>query len=284
VIAHFEVIFMSIRTFALTLLLISALAAAISGCATALTTPVESQPTDQSHTPEQSENDHRPTQTLPGGLEPVETSPVEPETGEVPGEILDEIFADLIKRTGIDRGDIQIMRAEAVLWEDGSLGCPKPGEFYIQMLIDGYLVVLQVEGVYYDYRVSDRGYFFLCEEEGSLPISPPEEGSPIDNPLVVQAKKDLAERLDISVEEIELLSFEAVVWLDASLDCPQPGMAYIQIPHDGALIHLGVGKEMYFYHSGKARDPFLCTETSQVIPRVTPKTDEFLPPPGSEID
>ncbi len=55
------------------------------------------------------------------------------------------------------RREITVTRAEAVVWNDGSLGCPKPGEFYIQMLINGYWVVLEVEGIEYDYRVSDKG-------------------------------------------------------------------------------------------------------------------------------
>jgi hypothetical protein len=53
---------------------------------------------------------------------------------------------------------------------------------------------------------------------------------------------------------------------------------------DGLLIRLGVGKEMYLYHSGENADPFLCESTSPVIPNVTPEIDELVPPPDSEID
>jgi hypothetical protein len=106
----------------------------------------------------------RPTQPLPGGLETVEIPTSIPAKGEVPEEILTEIFADVVERSRSELADIQVVRAEAVVWSDGGLGCPAPGEFYIQMLINGYWVVLEVEGVVYDYRVSDKGSFKLCED------------------------------------------------------------------------------------------------------------------------
>jgi hypothetical protein len=118
----------------------------------------------------------RPTQSLPDGLETVEISTSAPATGEIPEEILSEIISDLVERSGSELADIQVVRAEAVVWNDGALGCPVPGEFYIQMLINGYWVVLEVEGVVYDYRVSDKGSFKLCEDGkkiiGPVPLMP----------------------------------------------------------------------------------------------------------------
>jgi hypothetical protein len=152
------------------------------------------------------------------------------------------------------------------------------------MLINGYWVVLEVDGIEYDYRANDAGYFSLCEGKGVPPMPPRDTGVDIENPLLVQAKQDLAERLDISPNQIALLSYEEVVWPDASLGCPQPGMAYAQVPQEGVLIRLGIGRDMYFYHSGGAQNPFLCEQTSQIVPRVNPKSDELVPPPGSETD
>lgn len=99
-----------------------------------------------------------------------------------------------------------------------------------------------------------------------------------------KAIADLAQRLSIPATQINFLEAREVVWPDASLGCPQPNMVYAQVPVDGLLIRLGVGKEMYFYHTDGTADPFLCESTSPVIPNVTPKTDEFVPPPDSEID
>jgi len=115
------------------------------------------------------------------------------------------------------------------------------------------------------------------------PPTPPTPSTGLES-LVEQAKGDLAQRLSIEVTEISLVEAREVVWPDASLGCPQPGRVYAQVAVDGLLIRLGVGKEMYFYHSGGGEAAFLCEDTSQAIPRFTPKYDEFVPPPDSKID
>lgn len=204
--------------------------------------------------------DFRLTQTPPA-LERVEIPEEAPVTGEVPSEIMDEILSDMVERTGAEAGDIKVIWVESRVWNDGSLGCPKPGEVYIQMLINGYWVVFDVEGVEYDYRASVSGHFNLCEGASMPPHTSPETIDQNDNPLVLQAKEDLAKRLGVQIAEIELLSYEEVVWPDASLGCPQPGMAYTQVPQDGTLIRLQAKDKIHNYHSGGNRGVFLCEQT-----------------------
>lgn len=94
---------------------------------------------------------------------------------ETPEEILVQILADLVQRAGVDDQNIRVIWSQSVTWNDGSLGCPKPGRFYTQALVDGYWVILQVGGVYYDYRVSESGHFSLCGGGGKISISPPDK-------------------------------------------------------------------------------------------------------------
>jgi hypothetical protein len=84
------------------------------------------------------------------------------------------------------------------------------------------------------------------------------------NPLVMQAMKDLAKRLAIGLDKIEIVSFAAVVWPDGSMGCPQPGMIYPQVQQDGARMRLRVGDRIYEYHSGGVRPPFLCETPSEI--------------------
>jgi hypothetical protein len=84
-------------------------------------------------------------------------------TGEVPEELLGAIVDDLMERVNAARGAVEVQRAEAVVWRDGSLGCPQPGMMYTQALVNGYRVVLSYDGKTYDYHASENGYFFLCE-------------------------------------------------------------------------------------------------------------------------
>jgi len=95
-----------------------------------------------------------------------------PVTGEVPTNLLEEMRADLVQRSGVAQEAILVIRDQAVTWSDGSLGCPQPGVFYTQALVPGYWVVLEVGEKQYDYRASASGYFFLCEGS-SLPFTRP---------------------------------------------------------------------------------------------------------------
>ncbi len=93
-------------------------------------------------------------------------------TGEVPSQLLEPVLMDLAKRNGVALDSISVVRAQEMVWNDGSLGCPQPGVFYTQAIVNGFWVVLKENGQEYDYRGADTGYFFLCER-GSQPAPPP---------------------------------------------------------------------------------------------------------------
>lgn len=106
----------------------------------------------------------RLTPALPPAVERLPLSEPSPVTGEVRQDLLDAILEDAKARTGIEAGDLELVRAEAVIWNDGSLGCPQPDVTYTQAPVDGYWVVLQVTGEELDYRAAQTGFFFLCEQ------------------------------------------------------------------------------------------------------------------------
>ena len=102
--------------------------------------------------------------TPPKGIERVPgTETGRPVSGEAPSELLDAIIADLITQKNIRRDDITVIRSESVIWPDGSLGCPKPGEMVTHVPVDGYRVVLRWAQKEFDYHASAKGRFFLCE-------------------------------------------------------------------------------------------------------------------------
>ena len=82
--------------------------------------------------------------------------------------------------------------------------------------------------------------------------------SPNMEDLVIQAKGDLAARLSITIDEIEVLEATSVVWPDASLGCPKPDMRYKQVQVDGVLIRLQAGGQVCEYHGCGSQGLFLC--------------------------
>ena len=98
---------------------------------------------------------------------PPEGAPELP-TGEVPPTLFDAALADALARSGGDRSSVTVQTAEQVQWSDGSLGCPAPDMMYTQAIVDGYHVIFDIAGQTYDYRLSDRGAFLLCQD--GLPV------------------------------------------------------------------------------------------------------------------
>lgn len=86
-----------------------------------------------------------------------------PVVGELPASLQETIEADLEERSGSARAAFVYVRAEAVIWNDGSLGCPQPGMEYTQALVPGYWVIIRVGEAEYDYRTTERGTFVLCK-------------------------------------------------------------------------------------------------------------------------
>ncbi len=120
-----------------------------------------------------------PTAHPPEGVERVPVLSETPVVGEVPLDIMDSILEDVLERSGADIEDVKVIRAENIVWPDGSLGCAKPGEMYTQAQVQGYWVVLEVGGETYDYRVTENGYFNLCDQSRPS-IQPPDIGGTPD--------------------------------------------------------------------------------------------------------
>jgi hypothetical protein len=83
--------------------------------------------------------------------------------GEIPAELLEQIFADLESRSGRERTEFTVVRSMAMIWPNGALGCPEPGMVYPQATVPGYWAVLELDGKQYDYRASERGFITLCD-------------------------------------------------------------------------------------------------------------------------
>ena len=98
---------------------------------------------------------------------PPKNSP-EPETPIAAAEPLPDgpvasAVADLADRLGIDPSAITVVAQEEVTWPDQSLGCPQPDMRYAQVLVNGSLIILHVDGTAYEYHSGDgRGPFYCA--------------------------------------------------------------------------------------------------------------------------
>lgn len=74
-------------------------------------------------------------------------------------------IADLAAQQGVDPATITVVGEENVTWPDSSIGCPEEGMAYMQVLTDGVRLVLELDGVRYEYHAGgSRSTPFLCPD------------------------------------------------------------------------------------------------------------------------
>ena len=147
----------AIRKAILTLISLLLLAA----CTPSATTPEPEQP--ETSAPTQPTTESPPAATQSG-------SETDLNKGEVPQELFDATLADLLAESGGVRSDVQVLRGNPAVWNDGPLGCPQPDVMYTQALVDGYRIIFRVGDKEYDYRLSANGAIVLCDS--TLPNLP----------------------------------------------------------------------------------------------------------------
>jgi hypothetical protein len=137
---------------------------ALAGCA-GNGEPVEAEKSDAGFDREQELERRMEVRRELGNKLPAQVpdEPRVPIVGEVPDSILSAAKEDLAAKLDVAAESIGVREAASVVWNDGSLGCPRPGQVYTQALEPGYRIILEHGDRQYDYRATERGYFFLCE-------------------------------------------------------------------------------------------------------------------------
>jgi hypothetical protein len=154
---------------------------------------------------------------------------------------------------GIATDLVELQSAAPVDWPDSSLGCPKEGELYAQVITPGHRISLQVDGQMFSVHTGG-GSAVVCR---SVEVRDEPE-SPELLEMVARARKDLADQLDVEPDSIELIAASEIVWPDESLGCPVPGETYSRQARAGFFIRLRFEGRVYRYHAARGGDPFLC--------------------------
>jgi hypothetical protein len=80
----------------------------------------------------------------------------------VPDAILAKAILEAAREASVAPLDVVIVSAEPQTWNDGSLGCPKPGLAYTQSIVEGYHVVVTAGDRTLDYRFGHGDDPVLC--------------------------------------------------------------------------------------------------------------------------
>ena len=81
-----------------------------------------------------------------------------------PQPALDAALSDAAAHLGVSSATLKVDQVEPRQWGDSSLGCPKPGQMYSQIVTPGYVVVISGAGRQLEYHTDTRGHVVLCQE------------------------------------------------------------------------------------------------------------------------
>ena len=77
--------------------------------------------------------------------------------------MVEQARGKLAQRLNIDTSQIMLIETKSIQWPDASLGCPKSGMTYAQVLTPGYWVRLESSDQIYEYHTDKGDTFILCD-------------------------------------------------------------------------------------------------------------------------
>ena len=93
---------------------------------------------------------------------PLDT-PAPPANESVPGEIETAARNLLAGELEVDEGGFRLDSSDRVMWSDASLGCPKEGYAYAQVITPGYKLIFDLAGTSYAVHTnSDGSHMVIC--------------------------------------------------------------------------------------------------------------------------
>jgi ADP-ribose pyrophosphatase YjhB (NUDIX family) len=73
----------------------------------------------------------------------------------------------LAEQTGVPADEVRLVSIAETEWPDASLGCPRPGMMYAQVITPGYLVTLEAEGRTHEVHTDRNGRAVICKDGAS---------------------------------------------------------------------------------------------------------------------
>src|SRR5712691_8360773 len=103
---------------------------------------------------------------------PPSPAPASPVASVLPGSsptadpqpAVDAALRDAAAHLGVSSANLKVDQVEPRQWSDSSLGCPKPGLMYSQIVTPGFVIIISGAGKQLEYHADTRGQVVLCQE------------------------------------------------------------------------------------------------------------------------
>ena len=144
--------------------------------------------------------------------------------------------------------EISVDSVRAIEWRDSSIGCPQPGQAYMQVITPGNKITLRHDGKVHVVHEAN-GNAFVCVRQKPAVASVTNTLELVWGEQAAIAREDLAAKLNVEVSQIILASARATTWTDTSLGCADPGESYEDIRTEGYVLTLRHGSRNFTYHT-----------------------------------
>lgn len=167
---------------------------------------------------------------------------------------MDTVSAEL----QVPRSAIELVSSAPAEWPDSSLGCAQRGERYRPAVTSGWTVTLAFEGDRAVVHVSGERAV-ICSHTRSTKVSSASLAVAAAK-MTKLARTDLAARLNVPEQRIDVDAAKPSTWPNAALGCPDAGRVYPDVAVAGFVIRLTHDKKTYIYHSDMQARVVSCPE------------------------
>jgi hypothetical protein len=95
---------------------------------------------------------------------PTASIPLRPTLNPDTQPAVDAALAEAATHLGVDSTALRVDQVEARQWSDASLGCPRPGIMYAQIVTPGFLIMISSGARQLEYHSDTRARVVLCNE------------------------------------------------------------------------------------------------------------------------
>lgn len=159
-----------------------------------------------------------------------------------------QAIATLAKARSIDAGSIHVVRTESANWNDSSMGCGRAGTAALQVITEGYRVILSAGGREYPVHVAGDHAVICTRVARADDVRRALRVSGIEKAMQL-AREDLAGRLNVDPATIRISNVRPVNWHDSALECPRPNESVTSGSHSGFTMDLKLKGRAFAYRA-----------------------------------
>jgi hypothetical protein len=166
-----------------------------------------------------------------------------------------------LRDAGIDAAEYQLAAREEAQWNDSSLGCPKPGLSYMQVITHGEVLRFTGPRGAYEVHVSANNAVLCAPKVIGTPKRAGYSRARNLDEVVEDAREDLHAKLGVETRDVRLVGMTPAQWPDSSLGCAGVA-ADLHEPVTGYKLLLSARGQQFIYHTDLQRT-FACPPIEQ---------------------